>query len=127
MTRNRLPDYLGHMLDAARQACVYVEGMDKIDFLGDRRTQQAVIMNLIILGEAAAKLLEGYGDFLGRYPEVPWVSMKGMRNRIAHGYFALDLDVVWETTRTNLPRLLDQLPPVCEAAFAQADEFDADR
>jgi site-specific recombinase XerD len=57
MTENRLPDYLGHMLDAARQACGYVEGMDKDDFLADKRTQQAVILNSVIIGEAATKLL----------------------------------------------------------------------
>jgi site-specific recombinase XerD len=57
MTENRLPDYLGHMLDAARQACGYVEGMDKDDFLADKRTQQAVILNIVIIGEAATKLL----------------------------------------------------------------------
>lgn len=122
MSLNRLPDYLGHMLDAARQACVYIEGMDKFDFLDDRRTQQAVIMNLIILGEAATKLLDGYREFIDQYPDVPWASMKGMRNRIAQGYFDLNLDIVWETVRTALPQLLAVLPAIHEVAIAQADE-----
>jgi uncharacterized protein with HEPN domain len=121
MKANRLPDYLDHMLDAARQACVYVEGMGKAEFMEDKRTQQAVIMNLMILGEVAAKLLEGYADFLARHTEVPWASMKGMRNRVAHGYFELDLDIVWETARTALPPLLTQLPLVREAAIAQTN------
>lgn len=51
---HRLIDYLDDMLDAARQACAYVEGLGKPDFFEDRRTQQAVILNLVILGEAAS-------------------------------------------------------------------------
>lgn len=117
---HRLPDYLDHMLDAAQQACAYVEGLSKADFLADRRTQQAVILNLVILGEAATKLLDGYEPFLSRYPQVPWRSMKGMRNRIAHGYFDINLDVVWDTVQTALPELLAQVPPIREAA-AQMD------
>ena len=53
MSDNRLPDYLDHMLEAARQSCSYVEGLSKDEFLADKRTQQAVILNLVIIGEAA--------------------------------------------------------------------------
>ncbi len=116
MTNNRLPDYLDHMLEAARQACAYVAGMEKEDFLTDKRTQQAVILNLIIIGEASTKLLQHYGDFLVQYPNVPWRSMKGMRNRVAHGYFDINLEVVWETVKTALPQLLEQLPRVRDKA-----------
>lgn len=125
MSLDRLSDYLDHMLDAAQQAGVYIEGMDKVHFLADRRTQQAVIMNLIILGEAATKLLDRHSGFLSLYPEVPWASMKGMRNRIAHGYFDLDLDIVWDTVRTALPQLLAKLPAIRAAAAAQAGEPDS--
>lgn len=124
-TIHRLPDYLDHMLDAAQQACVYVEGLSKADFLADRRTQQAVILNLVILGEAAAKLLDGFEPFLSGYPQVPWRSMKGMRNRIAHGYFDINLDVVWDTVQTALPQLLTQLPTIREAAIAANDRPDS--
>ena len=116
MSENRLPEYLDHMIEAARQVCGYVEGMSKEGFLDDKRTQQAVILNIVIIGEAATKLLKDYEFFLDRYPEVPWRSMKGMRNRIAHGYFDINLDVVWETAQTALPQLLLSLPPVREAA-----------
>ncbi len=116
--RHRLPDYIEHMADAARQACTYVQSLSKADFLQDRRTQQAVILNLIIVGEAATKLLALHEPFLMQHPEVPWRSMKGMRNRIAHGYFDIDLEVVWDTVQTALPRLLAQLPAVRAAADA---------
>lgn len=116
MTESRLPDYLDHMLEACRQACSYVEGMEKDDFLVDKRTQQAVILNIVIIGEAATKLLQHYGDFLEQHPNVPWRNMKGMRNRVAHGYFDINLEMVWETVQTALPNLLASLPGIRHAA-----------
>lgn len=116
MTENRLSDYLDHMEEAAQLACGYIEGMDKDDFLADKRTQQAVILNLVIIGESATKLLQNHGEFLGRHPDVPWRNMKGMRNRIAHGYFDINLNVMWETVLTALPQLLEQLPVVRKEA-----------
>jgi uncharacterized protein with HEPN domain len=90
----------------------FLEGMAKDAFLADKRTQQAVIMSLIIIGEAAAKVMDGYAAFAQAHSEVPWRSMRGMRNRIAHGYFDINLDVVWNTVQTALPELLVQLPVV---------------
>jgi uncharacterized protein with HEPN domain len=116
LSGNRLPDYLDHMQQAATDARGFVEGLNKDDFLEDKRTQQAVIMSLIILGEAATKVMEGYAGFAENHPEVPWRSMRGMRNRIAHGYFDINLDVVWGTVQTALPVLLEQLPAVRRAA-----------
>jgi uncharacterized protein with HEPN domain len=110
MSGNRLADYLEHIRQAAADACTYVEGMTRADFLADKRTQQAVVMNLIVIGEAAAKLLQEHGDFAGQHGEIPWRNMKGMRNRIAHGYFEINLDMLWETTQTALPDLLRSLP-----------------
>lgn len=112
MNENRLADYLRHVSEAAELACSHVEGMDKQEFLADRRTQQAVIMNVVIMGEAVTRMLQEYGTFLDRHPQVPWRNMKGMRNRMAHGYFDIDLNVVWETVRTALPKLLEQLPAI---------------
>lgn len=109
MNSNRLPDYLDHMRQAVADACAFVEGWTVEDFLGDRRTQQAVIMNLVILGEAATKIMDIYPDFVSAHPQIPWNSMRGMRNRIAHGYFEIDLEVVWDTIQTSLPELNQQL------------------
>ena len=112
MSENRLPDYLEHMHQAAADACNFVAGLGKDEFLDDKRTQQAVVMSLIILGEAAAKVMDAYAGFTQAHPEVPWRSMRGMRNRIAHGYFDINLDVVWDTVQAALPDLLQQLPAV---------------
>ena len=113
---NRLPDYLDHIRQAAPDACGFVEGLAKEEFLADKRTQQAAIMSLIIIGEAATKVMDGYAEFTGAHPDVPWRNMRGMRNRIAHGYFDINLDIVWDTVQTALPALLKQLPVVCEDA-----------
>jgi uncharacterized protein with HEPN domain len=110
MSESRLSDYLEHMRQAATDACEYVEGMSKADFLVDKRTRQAVVMNLIVIGEAATKLMQEHGDFTDRHAEVPWRNMKGMRNRIAHGYFEINFDVVWDTVQTALPSPLKSLP-----------------
>lgn len=57
MSENRLPDYLDHIIEAARLACSYVQELGKEDFLADKRTQQAVVLNIVVIGEAATKLL----------------------------------------------------------------------
>jgi uncharacterized protein with HEPN domain len=112
MKESRLPDYLDHMIEAAQLACTYVDGIGRDDFLGDKRTQQAVILNLVVIGEAATKLLTDHPEFVARHADVPWRNMKGMRNRIAHGYFDINLDVVWDTVKTALPDLLERISAI---------------
>lgn len=109
MSESRLHDYLDHIERAASDARAFVNGLNKDEFMADRRTQQAVIMSLIIIGEAASKVMDSYPEFTEAHPEVPWRSMRGMRNRIAHGYFDINLDVVWETVQTALPALRQHL------------------
>ena len=109
MNENRLADYLDHMRQAAADARSFVEGLNKPEFLSDKRTQQAVILSLIVIGEAATKVMDQHAEFANLHPAVPWRSMRGMRNRIAHGYFDINLDVVWDTVQTALPELMEQL------------------
>lgn len=71
MTEDRLHDYLGHMMQAAADACGYVDGLDKDQFLIDKRTQQAVVMNLVIIGEAAAKIMERHSSYAEQHTEIP--------------------------------------------------------
>lgn len=121
MSANRLPDYLDHIQQAAADARSFVEGLAKDDFLADKRTQQAVIMSLVIIGEAATKVMDAYGEFTQVHAEVPWRSMRNMRNRMAHGYFSVNLDVVWETVQEWLPALLEQLPALRQKAGETED------
>lgn len=110
MNENRLGDYLEHIRQATSDALGFVEGLNKDEFAEDKRTQQAVIMSLVIIGEAATKIMDHYPEFTVENAHVPWRSMRGMRNRIAHGYFDINLDVVWETVQIALPALLNALP-----------------
>jgi uncharacterized protein with HEPN domain len=109
MSENRLPEYLDHMRQAGSDAQTFVDGLNKEDFFADKRTQQAVIMSLVIVGELVTKIMDRYPEFSAEHPEIPWRSIRGMRNRIAHGYFDINLDVVWDTVQTALPQLLQQL------------------
>ena len=78
-------------------------------------------MSLIIIGEAATKVMDGYAEFPQAHAEVPWRSMRNMRNRMAHGYFDINLDVVWETVQEWLPALLKQLPAVRQDVAVNED------
>lgn len=122
-SEQRLADYVGHMLDAVRLARAHVEGMSKGAFLRDKRTQQAVILNILIVGlivgEAATKIAQNHKHFAASHPQVPWQSMRGMRNKMAHGYFDIDLDIVWETVQRNLPELQQQLTAISKAVDAE--------
>lgn len=119
MSENHLLDYLDHIRQAATDACGFVEGLAKDDFLADKRTQLAVIMSLIVIGEAATKVMDGHAEFTLRHADIPWRSMRNMRNRMAHGYFDINLDVVWATVQDWLPALLGQLPAVRQDADDQ--------
>jgi uncharacterized protein with HEPN domain len=102
------------MQQAVADALGFVHEMPKESFLQDKRTQQAVVMSLIVLGEAATKVMERFPEFASAHPQIPWRNMRGMRNRIAHGYFEIDLDVVWDTVQNALSSLRDQLDKVAK-------------
>ena len=118
MSRSDPLPLLEHMFESAARAVSYIDSSSLEDFLLDRRTQEAVAMNLMNIGEAATRLLRDHSELVGRYPPVRWRSMLAMRNRIAHGYTDLDFHVVWETVTTSLPDLLKTLPPIIRDASA---------
>lgn len=107
-------DYINHMLEAITLATAYTDGYAQAEFLADRKTQQAVLMNILVIGEAAGKLARNHPDFIAAHPDVPWNGMRGMRNRLAHGYFDIDFDIVWHTVCNDLPLLADKLKAVRE-------------
>ena len=106
---DRLADYLRQMTEGARDAMAFTSAMDREGFLADLRTQRAVVMSLMIVGEAAARVVADHPAFAETHPDVPWRSIRGMRNRIAHGYFDVDLGVVWQTVQAELPGLVERL------------------
>jgi uncharacterized protein with HEPN domain len=109
MSVDRLRTYLDEMEQAASEIIVFLGDMTREDFLQNVEKQRAVGMNLLILGEASVRLGEEYPEFVVDHPEVPWVKTRGMRNRVAHGYLRINLDTVWDTSRTEIPDLLDRL------------------
>ncbi len=98
-------EYLDQMIESARLIEGYVEGMDAAAFGADRRTQQAVLLNLLTLGEVATRVLQDHAAFADQHPDIDWRSMKGIRNRIARGCFDLDHEVVWRTLQESLSPL----------------------
>ena len=118
MSRTDARALLEQMLESASRAVSYIDGLSLPTFLKDTRTQEAVAMNLINVGEAATKLLRDHEELASRYPQVRWRAMLAMRNRIAHNYTDLDFHVVWETVTTSLPDLLKALPPIIRDASA---------
>ena len=75
MNESQLADYLIHIRDAATDACRFIEGYSKEDFLADKRTQQAVIMSLVIIGESATRIMDRHAEYADTHPGVPWRNM----------------------------------------------------
>ena len=86
----------------------YSAGLDRAGFEADEKTVDAVVRNLEIIGEAARQLPE---DFTRRNPQIEWRKIAGLRNRIVHDYFGLDLEIIWQIIRSDLPALKRDLPP----------------
>lgn len=109
MSNDRLAVYLEQMHAAAVQACEFADGMTLDDFLADARTQMAVGMALVLIGESAARIMAQRPDFCTEHPEVPWAKMKGMRNFVVYDYYEMELPLVLATVQTSLPDLIFHL------------------
>ncbi len=94
-----------HMLDAAREAVSFIKDRKRSDLERDRMLVLSLVKSIEIMGEAASKVTKESRD---GHPEVPWLNIVGMRNRLIHVYFDIDLDRVWDT-------ITDDLPPVIAA------------
>ena len=95
-----------HMLDATREALSLVSGKTREHLNTDLMLTLACIRLLEVIGEAASQVT---AEFRARYPDVPWNQMIGMRNRLIHAYFDINLDVLWETLADSLPSLAPAL------------------
>ncbi len=98
--------YLKHILDAIRRIEGYKRGMKRQDFMGNHLVQDGTIRQLEVIGEAAKRLTN---EFIEGHPSVPWRDMAGMRDKLIHGYFGVDLDAVWETVERDIPRLKNEI------------------
>lgn len=92
--------YLQDIVQAMNHVEEYVRDFSYDDFVDDTRTVDAVIRNLLVIGEAAGKVPKAVR---ARHPEVPWSNMTGLRNILVHDYFGIDLTIVWRIVTKNLP------------------------
>jgi uncharacterized protein with HEPN domain len=97
---------LHHMHDATKEILTFLHNQTKDNFADNRMLQLAVIKDLEIIGEAANKVSV---DTKSKYPKIPWRQMVGMRNRLIHAYFGINIEIVWQTVQENLPTLLEDL------------------
>jgi len=107
---------LRHMLDAAREARTFAEGKTRESLDEDRGLVLILLQLITTIGEAASKVSS---DCRTQYPHIPWSLITGMRNRLIHAYFDVNLDIVWRTVTQRLPELIEQL----ETIFAAEDPY----
>lgn len=113
--RLALMDYLEHIRQAVSRIRRYVTDLDHAAFLANEEKQDAVIRNLEIIGEAAGNIQRHFPDFARQYPGFPLKEAYGTRNALSHGYFKVDLNVVWKTVERDLPLLDRQADDVLQA------------
>jgi uncharacterized protein with HEPN domain len=113
MTKNpqRLVDYLQHILTAIEKIQRYTE-TDKDDFVGSDLVQDAVIRNLEIVGEASRNIDRDFPEFVAAHPELPLMFAYEMRNVLSHSYFNVDLEIVWNTISSDLPKMKKQIETI---------------
>jgi uncharacterized protein with HEPN domain len=102
-------DYLRHILSETDYLIRNSEGVTAETFLSDETLQRAFVRSLEIVGEAAKKLPE---SFRRSHPQVEWSAMARMRDRLIHGYFGVDYELVWEVVRVKIPQLHTELQAI---------------
>jgi uncharacterized protein with HEPN domain len=102
-------EFLSDIRQALQRITTYVSGMAYETFLADAKSQDAVIRNLEILGEATKNLSE---ELRGKYPGIPWRGIAGARDRLIHQYFGTNLDIVWQIITVELPQVASQLETI---------------
>lgn len=97
------------MRDAAIEAISFATNQSRESLDGDRMLTLALVKEIEIIGEAAGRIS---AECRAKYPQVPWVQIIGMRNRLTHAYFEVDLDIVWEVVTGDLPSLVMELEKI---------------
>ena len=105
----RLVDYLRHIVQASERIQKYTADLDENAFKASDIAQDAVIRNFEIIGEASSNILKSNQEFIEQHPELPLRFAYDMRNQLSHGYFSVDLGIVWRTAKRNIPELCLQI------------------
>jgi len=100
-----LNDFLNHILEAVSRIESYTFNLTRDEFVLSTRDQDAVIRNFEVIGEASRNIDRDFPEFVASHPELPIRSAYDMRNALSHGYFGVDIEVVWQTIQRDLPVL----------------------
>lgn len=111
--------FLQDILVSAREAQEFARGMTLSEFLADRKTQNAVVRSIEIIGEAVKNIPKQVQD---RYPEIPWSDMARMRDKVAHGYWGIDYEIVWKVLVEELPSLIPKIELVLQQERGEDDQ-----
>lgn len=124
MSKNdlRIPDCLDHILQAIGRIRRYIRNITESEFLADEEKQDAVIRNIEIIGESARNITRSHPDFAARHSEVPWTDIYLMRNRLSHGYFSVDLELVWKTVQRDIPLLESQISHLLQKCTEEGEK-----
>lgn len=106
MSKRSLELLVEDIWEAIEKIDRYTKGMTQENFQDDEKTADAVVRNFEIIGEAAGRLPE---DFVDRYSEIEWAKIVGLRNRIVHEYFGVDLQIIWQILKNDLPAFRESL------------------
>ena len=101
----QLNDFLNHILEAIGRIEVYTASLTYAHFCQSTRDQDAVIRNFEVIGEASRNIGRVFPEFVAAHPELPIRSAYDMRNALSHGYFGVDLELVWQAIHRDLPLL----------------------
>ena len=99
------------ILTACENILCYKEGYDYEMFIGDRKTQDAIIRNIEIVGEAVKNISETLKE---KYPEIAWKEIAKTRDKLIHSYFGVDLDIVWDIINIDIPHLREQMKEIIQ-------------
>lgn len=106
--------YLKHILDAISDIKKFTTDVSKEKFYEDKEKQYAVLRALEIIGEATKNLSK---DLKAKNSEIPWKEIAGMRDKLIHEYFGVNLELVWETIKSKLPELEEQISEILKAKY----------